>query len=240
MKMVLKSRKLLLGGMKMESKQLAAMIDHTVLKPNAKEEDIRKLCEEAIEYGFATVCVNPCYVPMAKHLLQDSNVGITTVIGFPLGANTITTKTSEAQEAIENGAAEVDMVINIGALKDKKYDYVRDEINAVVHTVDKKAVVKVIIETFLLTDEEKEKACLLAKEAGADFVKTSTGFSGGGATKEDIELMRRTVGDTMGVKASGGVRTRQDAEALAKAGATRIGASASVAIIKGEKGSGSY
>lgn len=224
----------------MEDKQLASMIDHTILKPDAKEEDIRKLCEEAIEYGFATVCVNPCYVPMAKHLLQDSNVGITTVIGFPLGANTITTKTTEAEEAIENGATEVDMVINIGALKDKKYDYIRDEIKAVVHTVNKRAVVKVIIETSLLTDEEKEKACLLAKEAGADFVKTSTGFSGGGATKEDIELMRRTVGDTMGVKASGGVRTRQDAEALVKAGATRIGASASVAIIKGEKSSSSY
>ncbi|NLK98171.1 MAG: deoxyribose-phosphate aldolase [Epulopiscium sp.] len=224
----------------MEDKQLASMIDHTVLKPDAKEEDIKKLCEEAIEYGFATVCVNPCYVPMAKHLLQDSDVGITTVIGFPLGANTITTKTAEAEEAIENGATEVDMVINIGALKDKKYDYIRDEIKAVVHTVNKRAVVKVIIETSLLTDEEKEKACLLAKEAGADFVKTSTGFSGGGATKEDIELMRRTVGDTMGVKASGGVRTRQDAEALIKAGATRIGASASVAIIKGEKSSSSY
>ncbi|NLM12833.1 MAG: deoxyribose-phosphate aldolase [Epulopiscium sp.] len=224
----------------MEDKQLASMIDHTVLKPDAKEEDIRKLCEEAKEYGFATVCVNPCYVPMAKHLLQDSNVGITTVIGFPLGANTITTKTAEAEEAIENGATEVDMVINIGALKDKKYDYVRDEIKAVVHTVNKRAVVKVIIETSLLTDEEKEKACLLAKEAGADFVKTSTGFSGGGATKEDIELMRRTVGDVMGVKASGGVRTRQDAEALIKAGATRIGASASVAIMKGEKSSSSY
>lgn len=230
----------LLGGINMEDKQLASMIDHTVLKPDAKEEDIRKLCEEAKEYGFATVCVNPCYVPMAKHLLQDSNVGITTVIGFPLGANTITTKTAEAEEAIENGATEVDMVINIGALKDKKYDYVRDEIKAVVHTVNKRAVVKVIIETSLLTDEEKEKACLLAKEAGADFVKTSTGFSGGGATKEDIELMRRTVGDVMGVKASGGVRTRQDAEALIKAGATRIGASASVAIMKGEKSSSSY
>lgn len=230
----------LLGGINMEDKQLASMIDHTVLKPDAKEEDIRKLCEEAKEYGFATVCVNPCYVPMVKHLLQDSNVGITTVIGFPLGANTITTKTAEAEEAIENGATEVDMVINIGALKDKKYDYVRDEIKAVVHTVNKRAVVKVIIETSLLTDEEKEKACLLAKEAGADFVKTSTGFSGGGATKEDIELMRRTVGDVMGVKASGGVRTRQDAEALIKAGATRIGASASVAIMKGEKSSSSY
>lgn len=224
----------------MENKELAAMIDHTMLKPDAREEDIRKLCEEAIEYEFATVCVNPCYVPMAKHLLQDSDVGITTVIGFPLGATTITTKCAEAQEAIENGATEVDMVINVGALKDKKYDYVRDDIKAVVHTANKKAVVKVIIETSLLTDEEKEKACLLAKEAGADFVKTSTGFSGGGATKDDIALMRKTVDDTMGVKASGGVRTREDAEALIRAGATRIGASASVAIIKGETGSGNY
>lgn len=224
----------------MENKELAAMIDHTMLKPDAKEEDIKKLCTEAIEYGFATVCVNPCYVPMAKHLLQDSPVGITTVIGFPLGATTITTKSAEAQEAVENGATEVDMVIHIGALKDKKYDYVQDDIKAVVHTVNKRALVKVIIETSLLTDEEKVKACLLAKEGGADFVKTSTGFSGGGATKDDIVLMRKTVEDTMGVKASGGVRTREDAEVLIRAGATRIGASASVAIVKGEIGNGNY
>ena len=224
----------------MENKELAAMIDHTMLKPDAKEEDIKKLCTEAIEYGFATVCVNPCYVPMAKHLLQDSPVGITTVIGFPLGATTITTKSAEAQEAVENGATEVDMVIHIGALKDKKYDYVQDDIKAVVHTVNKRALVKVIIETSLLTDEEKVKACLLAKEGGADFVKTSTGFSGGGATKDDIVLMRKTVEDTMGVKASGGVRTREDAEVLIRAGATRIGASASVEIVKGEIGNGNY
>ncbi|WP_058486097.1 deoxyribose-phosphate aldolase [Defluviitalea phaphyphila] len=224
----------------MENKELAAMIDHTMLKPDAKEEDIKKLCEEAMEYGFATVCVNPCYVPMAKHLLRDSDVGITTVIGFPLGATASNIKAAEAVDAIENGATDVDMVINIGALKDKKYDYVRDDIKTVVEAVNKRAIVKVIIETYFLTDEEKEKACLLAKEAGADFVKTSTGFLGGGATKHDIELMRKTVGDVMGVKASGGVRTRKDAEILIKAGATRIGASASVAIINGETGSGNY
>jgi len=202
-----------------------------LLRSEAKEEDIRKLCEEAKKYGFATVCVNPCYVTMAKHLLQGTEIGITTVIGFPLGATTSTMKAAETREAIENGATEVDMVINIGALKDKKYEYVLNDIKAVVHAADKKAVVKVIIETGLLTDEEKEKACLLAKEAGADFVKTSTGFLAGGAIKDDIILMRRTVEDTMGVKASGGIKTKGDAEALIKAGANRIGTSASVAIV---------
>lgn len=215
----------------MIDRELAAKIDHTLLRAEAKEEDIRKLCEEAKKYGFATVCVNPCYVTMAKHLLQGTEIGITTVIGFPLGATTSTMKAAETREAIENGATEVDMVINIGALKDKKYEYVLNDIKAVVHAADKKAVVKVIIETGLLTDEEKEKACLLAKEAGADFVKTSTGFLAGGAIKDDIILMRRTVEDTMGVKASGGIKTKGDAEALIKAGANRIGTSASVAIV---------
>ncbi|HOQ16796.1 MAG TPA: deoxyribose-phosphate aldolase [Defluviitaleaceae bacterium] len=215
----------------MIDRELAAKIDHTLLRSEAKEEDIRKLCEEAKKYGFATVCVNPCYVTMAKHLLQGTEIGITTVIGFPLGATTSTMKAAETREAIENGATEVDMVINIGALKDKKYEYVLNDIKAVVHAADKKAVVKVIIETGLLTDEEKEKACLLAKEAGADFVKTSTGFLAGGAIKDDIILMRRTVEDTMGVKASGGIKTKGDAEALIKAGANRIGTSASVAIV---------
>lgn len=211
--------------------ELAARIDHTLLKPDAKEEDIKNICKEAIQYGFATVCVNPCYVPMAKHLLQDSEIGITTVVGFPLGATTSTIKAAEAKEAIENGATEVDMVINIGALKDKKYDYVRDDIKAVVHATNEKVKVKVIIETSLLTDEDKVKACLLAKEGGADFVKTSTGFSEGGATRDDVELMRKTVEDTMGVKASGGIKTTEDAEALIRAGANRLGTSSSVAIV---------
>lgn len=193
----------------MIDQELAAKIDHTLLKADAKEEDIRKLCDEAIKYGFATVCVNPCYVPMAKHLLQDTNIGITTVIGFPLGATTSTVKAAETQEAIENGANEIDMVINIGALKDKKYDYVRDDIKAVVHAANNKAIVKVIIETCLLSNDEKVKACLLAREAGAHFVKTSTGFSEGGAIRDDIVLMRKTVEDTMGVKASGGIKTKR-------------------------------
>ncbi|NLK21165.1 MAG: deoxyribose-phosphate aldolase [Epulopiscium sp.] len=218
----------------MINEKLATMIDHTMLRPDTREEDIKKLCKEAIEYGFATVCVNPCYVPMAKHLLQDSDIGITTVIGFPLGAMITGMKALEAKDAVENGATDVDMVINIGALKDKKYDFVRDDIKAVVHAVKDRAIVKVIIETSLLTDGEKQKACLLAKEAGADFVKTSTGFLGGGAIRDDIVLMRKTVGDTMGVKASGGIKTKEDAEALIRAGANRIGASASVDIAKGK------
>ena len=216
----------------MIDQELAAKIDHTLLKADAKEEDIRKLCDEDIKYGFATVCVNPCYVPMAKHLLQDTNIGITTVIGFPLGATTSTVKAAETQEAIENGANEIDMVINIGALKDKKYDYVRDDIKAVVHAANNKAIVKVIIETCLLSNDEKVKACLLAREAGAHFVKTSTGFSEGGAIRDDIVLMRKTVEDTMGVKASGGIKTKEDAEALIRAGANRLGTSSSVSFVE--------
>lgn len=215
------------------NEQIAKMIDHTLLKPEATEAGVKKLCEEAKQYGFATVCVNPSYVPQAKKLLEGSGVGITTVIGFPLGASATEVKAFEAADAISKGATDVDMVIHIGALKERRYDYVQADIEAVVKAADKKAIVKVIIETSLLTDDEKEKACLLSKQAGADFVKTSTGFSTGGATKEDIALMRRTVGDGMGVKASGGVRNLQDAESVIKAGATRIGASASVGIVTG-------
>lgn len=218
----------------MKKDELAKMIDHTILKPEAGEEEVKKICEEAVKYGFASVCINPCNVDLASKLLKGSSVKVCTVIGFPLGANTSVVKAFEAKEAVENGAHEVDMVINIGRLKDKNYDYVKKDIKAVVESVSKKALVKVIIETCLLTDEEKVIACKLAKEAGADFVKTSTGFSKSGAKAEDIKLMRETVGKEMGVKASGGVRTYADAVKMVEAGATRIGASASIAICEGK------
>lgn len=218
----------------MKKDELAKMIDHTILKPEAGEEEVKKICEEAAKYGFASVCINPCNVDLASKLLKGSSVKVCTVIGFPLGANTSTVKAFEAKEAVENGAHEVDMVINIGRLKDKDYDYVKKDIKAVVESVSKKALVKVIIETCLLTDDEKVIACKLAKEAGADFVKTSTGFSKSGAKAEDIKLMRETVGKEMGVKASGGVRTYADAVKMVEAGATRIGASASIAICEGK------
>ncbi|WP_331487992.1 deoxyribose-phosphate aldolase [Caminicella sporogenes] len=215
--------------------ELQKYIDHTLLKPQATEEQIIKVCSEAKKYGFASVCVNPYYTSLVRKELEGTNVKTCVVIGFPLGANTKEVKAFETKQAIENGAQEVDMVINIGALKDKKYDVVRDDIKAVVDAAKGKALVKVIIETCLLTDEEKIKACEIAKEAGADFVKTSTGFSTGGATVEDVKLMRKTVGPDMGVKASGGVRSKEDAEAVINAGANRIGASASVAIVEGIK-----
>lgn len=214
------------------SQSLAKYIDHTLLKPDAVEADIIKLCGEAKEYKFATVCVNPTFVAFAKKNLENSDVGITTVIGFPLGATTTKTKVFETREALENGATDIDMVINIGALKDRKYEYVQNDILQVVQVVNKKAVVKVIIETCLLTDDEKRKACLIAKMAGADFVKTSTGFSSGGATREDIILIRETVGNDMGIKASGGLKTKQDVESSIKVGADRVGTSSSVAILK--------
>lgn len=219
----------------MEKQNLAKMIDHTMLKPEAKKEEIIKICEEAKEYKFASVCINPSNVALAYEILKDTEVKVCTVIGFPLGANTTEVKAFEAKDAISKGASEVDMVINIGRLKDKDYDYVKNDIKAVVEAAKGKALVKVIIETCLLIDDEKEKVCLLAKEAGADFVKTSTGFSKGGATKEDIALMRNTVGKDMGVKASGGVRTYEDAVIMAEAGASRIGASASIAILSKAK-----
>ena len=216
-------------------KNLSRYIDHTLLKADATENEVIKLCNEAKEYDFFSVCINPGFVELAAKELRESNVAVCTVIGFPLGASTPETKAFETRDAIQKGAAEVDMVINISKLKDKKDEEVLKDIKAVVDAADKKALVKLIIETCLLTDEEKERACKLAKDAGADFVKTSTGFSTGGATKEDIALMRKTVGTEMGVKASGGVRTYEDAVTMIESGATRIGASASIAIVTASK-----
>ena len=216
-------------------KNLSRYIDHTLLKADATENEVIKLCNEAKEYDFFSVCINPGFVELAAKELSESNVAVCTVIGFPLGASTPETKAFETRDAIQKGAAEVDMVINISKLKDKKDEEVLKDIKAVVDAADKKALIKVIIETCLLTDEEKERACKLAKDAGADFVKTSTGFSTGGATKEDIALMRKTVGTEMGVKASGGVRTYEDAVTMIESGATRIGASASIAIVTASK-----
>ena len=207
-------------------------IDHTALKPNANKAAILNLIEEAKQYDFASICINPCWVKLAAEKLQGSDVKVCTVIGFPLGANTAKVKVFEAQDAIENGATEIDMVINVGMLKDKNYEYVQNEIAAIVDAAKGKALVKVIIETCLLTDEEIVIACQLAQKAGADFVKTSTGFSTGGATVEDVRLMRQTVGSDMGVKASGGVHTQEEALAMIEAGASRIGASAGVKLLK--------
>ncbi|MCM3786315.1 deoxyribose-phosphate aldolase [Neobacillus mesonae] len=219
---------------------IAPLVDHTLLKSDARKEDVIKLAEEAKTYGFASVCVNPGFVSAAYEVLKDSEVKVCTVIGFPLGATTSAVKAFETTDAINNGATEVDMVINISALKDGNDEYVRDDIAAVVNAAKGKALTKVIIETCLLTDEEKVRACELAVQAGADFVKTSTGFSTGGATKEDIALMRKTVGPNIGVKASGGVRSSEDAMTMIEAGATRIGTSGGVAIAKGERSENSY
>lgn len=225
---------------------LARMIDHTALKPETTQKQIEALCEEARTYCFASVCVNPCYVRLAAHLLKGSTVAVCTVIGFPLGASTMAAKARETELAIQDGATEVDMVINVGLLKSGCFDEVENDIRAVVEAARSspkragKIITKVILETALLSDEEKVIASVLASNAGADFVKTSTGFSTGGATAADIALMRRAVGPTMGIKASGGVRTKDDAELMIAHGATRLGASASVAILKGEKTSGSY
>ncbi|WP_265612032.1 deoxyribose-phosphate aldolase [Enterococcus faecalis] len=218
--------------------ELNRMIDHTILKPEATEAAVQKIIDEAKEYNFFSVCINPCWVAFASEQLADTDVAVCTVIGFPLGANTPEVKAYEAADAIKNGANEVDMVINIGALKSQQYDYVLQDIQGVVDAAKGKALVKVIIETALLTDEEKVKACELAKEAGADFVKTSTGFSTGGAKVADIRLMRETVGPDMGVKASGGVHNAEEALAMIEAGATRIGASTGVAIVSGATGEG--
>lgn len=220
-------------GTQVTNRGLASMIDHTLLRADATEAEIRALCAEAREYQFASVCINPGWVAVAAEELSGSPVKVCTVIGFPLGATTATAKAIESRDAIANGATEVDMVINVGALKSGDDDRVRRDIEAVVAAARGQALVKVILETALLSREEKVKACLLAKMAGADFVKTSTGFSTGGATVEDIALMRETVGPEMGVKASGGIRSAEDAQAMIAAGATRIGASASVAIARG-------
>ncbi len=212
---------------------LARMIDHTLLKPDVTPDKIAQLCFEARKYHFASVCVNPTNVKLCADLLAGSDVAVCTVIGFPLGATPPEVKVFETQTALKNGATEIDMVINIGALKSGDNELVARDIRGVVETSHAAgALTKVIIETALLTDEEKVVACLLAKEAGADFVKTSTGFSGGGATVHDVELMRRTVGPNIGVKASGGIHTFEEAEAMVAAGATRIGASAGVKIIQ--------
>ena len=213
---------------------LASMIDHTMLKPDATPDQIAQLCFEARKYNFASVCVNPTWVELCAQLLRGSPVKVCTVIGFPLGASAAEVKAFETENALDNGATEIDMVINIGALKARDLELVARDIRGVVMASHARGViVKVIIEAVLLTDEEKTLACLLAKEAGADFVKTSTGFAGGGATVHDVALMRRVVGPEMGIKAAGGVRTYEDAENMIKAGATRIGASAGVKILQG-------
>ena len=210
--------------------KLNKTIDHTILNADATKEAVIKVIDEAKKYEFASVCLEPCWVSLAAELLKDSPVKVCTVIGFPLGANTKTVKAFEAKDAVDNGADEVDMVLNIGALKSGDDVLVLEDMKAV-REAAKDAVVKVILETCLLTDDEKKKACALAKEAGLDFVKTSTGFSTAGATVEDVKLMREAVGDTMGVKASGGIRDTKTAEAMIAAGASRIGASKSIAII---------
>ncbi|WP_148876740.1 deoxyribose-phosphate aldolase [Streptococcus sp. Marseille-P7375] len=219
--------------------KLNKYIDHTLLKADASQEQIETLIEEAKKYDFASVCVNPTWVNFAAQALKATDVKVCTVIGFPLGANTPELKAFETSDAIQNGANEIDMVINIGALKSRNFDLVERDIRAVVEAA-KGTLVKVIIETCLLTDDEKVKACQIAQKAGADFVKTSTGFSTGGATVEDVALMRKTVGPDMGVKASGGARSYEDALAFIKAGATRIGASSGVAIMEGDVANGDY
>jgi len=222
------------GRLKMitDKKELAKMIDHTLLKPDATKEQIKKLCSEAKEYGFASVCVNSYYADFVSKELQGTDVKTCVVIGFPLGASLTGVKVFEAVEAVKNGAREIDMVINVGALKNKDYEYVEKDIKAVVDATSGKAIVKVIIEACLLTDEEKVTACKLAQKAGAHFVKTSTGFASGGATVHDVKLMREAVGNNMGVKASGGIRDYNTALAMVEAGADRIGASSSVDIIR--------
>lgn len=224
----------------MNREELAKMIDHTILKPDATKEEVKILCAEAIKYDFASVCVNPSMVKLAAVALEATGVDVCTVIGFPLGATTTAVKAFETKDAIENGATEVDMVINVGKLKERDLAYVKNDIEAVVKAAKGKALTKVIIESCLLTDEEKVIACRLSKEAGADFVKTSTGFSTGGATAADIKLMRETVGSEMGVKASGGVRSNEDAMTMINNGATRIGASASIAICEGTVSNSTY
>lgn len=205
--------------------------DHTILKADASEAQVAKICKEALENDFASVCVNQYYTKFVAEQLKGSDVKVCTVVGFPLGMSDTRVKAFETKAAIEDGAEEVDMVINVGALKDGKYDYVRNDIKTLKDVCGKEVLLKVIIETCLLTDEEKVKACELAKEAGADYVKTSTGFSTGGAKAEDVALMRKTVGEELGVKASGGIHTAEEAQAMIDAGASRLGTSATLAII---------
>ena len=220
---------------------LASLIDHTLLKPDASRAEVEQLCREAAQFCFASVCVNPNWVALCREMLRGTGVKVCTVIGFPLGAHLPDVKAYETRRAVEQGAEEVDMVINIGALKSRDYALVEQDIHGVVAAArasGRDIVVKVILETTLLTRDEKVMGCTLSKAAGADYVKTSTGFAGGGATVEDVKLMRDTVGPDMGVKASGGVRTRDDAEAMVAAGATRLGASAGVKIVRGEAAEG--
>lgn len=214
-------------------KEFNKYFDHTLLKPEATEGDIKKLCEEAKEYDFASVCVNGCYVPLAASLLDGSDVKVAAVAGFPLGASSPEVKAFEANDALENGADEIDMVINVGALKDKRYSVLEDEISTLAGLCNEyRAVLKVILETCLLTDNEIMQACRLAKKSGADFVKTSTGFSSRGASVRNVQVMKKAVGDSVKIKASGGIRALADAQAMIKAGADRLGCSASVQIMK--------
>jgi deoxyribose-phosphate aldolase len=216
-----------------EKRRIAALIDHTLLKPEATRQQVDRLCKEAREYGFASACVNPYWVPVAGRALEGSRVKVCTVIGFPLGANLASVKAFETRKALEQGATELDMVQNIGALESGDDHVVEDEIAELGNLAHANgAILKVILETCLLTEEARERACRLAVHAGADFVKTSTGFSTGGATVEDIRLMRRIVGPKVGVKASGGIRTLEAVRAMLAAGATRIGASAGVSIVQ--------
>jgi len=223
-----------------EPKDLSPYIDHTLLKPEATAAQIDALCDEAAKHHFCSVCVNSSWVERCARRLRGTGVKVCTVVGFPLGAMDRRAKAFEAQTAVSNGADEVDMVMNIGAMKAKDLQSVREDMLAVRRACRASIVLKVIIETCLLTDEEKVLACQIAKDAGADFVKTSTGFSKGGATVADVALMRRTVGPTMGVKASGGVRSREDAVAMIEAGATRLGTSAGVLLVSGQKAVGAY
>ena len=215
-------------------------IDHTLLKPETTVDDIRQLCREAAENCFASVCINPTYVPLCVELLRDSSVKVCTVVGFPLGAHLSEVKAYETRRAVQDGAREIDMVIDIGALKSRDHAKVERDIRAVVEACGPHVVSKVILEMTLLTTEEKIAGCSLAKAAGADFVKTSTGFAGGGATLEDVKLMRAVVGSDMGIKAAGGIRTQEDAKRMIEAGATRLGTSASIKIVRGEKVEGGY
>jgi len=228
-------------GNELRDKNVAGMIDHTLLKPDATPSDIKVLCNEAKKYSFASVCINPGYVSLCSELLRGTDVKVCTVIGFPLGATTTEVKQFETEQAINNGADEVDMVINIGQLKQGNYDYVQKDVKAVVDTAKRKNVLtKIIFEISLLTDEEKVKAALISKKVGADFVKTSTGFSTGGATVGDVALMKFVVGRDIGVKAAGGIRSKEDAEAMIASGADRIGASASIKIVSGGVSTNEY
>lgn len=217
---------------------IAAYIDHTNLKPEAAAKDIKILCEQALEYQFCSVCISPCYVSLAKDFLSGSSVKVCTVVGFPLGANTTAVKGLETMRAVAEGADEIDMVLNIGALKGRNYSFAEADIRAVVQAAAGNALVKVIIETCLLTDEEKKTACVLSQKAGADFVKTSTGFSSGGAREEDICLMRQAIGNTMKIKAAGGIRDYETAKKMILAGADRIGSSSGISIVLEQRKSG--